>query len=78
MVCFISGIKTEYSVKPLTISDVGHSLHAMSQTLCQQADDENVGANDLSTQACEPTVGELLAKQVRFTVMGVEHVNILK
>lgn len=73
LVCFLTGVKAVYPTKPLTVSDVGQTLHAMSQTLCHQPAhenmgvDTNVGADDVQVHVCEPTVGELLARQVRCT-----------
>ena len=66
-------MKVVHPTNPLTVSDVGQTLHTMSQILCDQpayenmGADMNVGADDFQVQVCEPTVGELLARQVRCT-----------
>ena len=66
-------MKAVHRTKPPTVLDVGQTLHAMSQTLCHHTAYENMGANesmgadDFPVQICEPTVGELLARQVRCT-----------
>ena len=68
-------MKALHRTKPLTVLDVGQALHTMSQTLFHHTAyentgaNENIGADDFPVQICEPTVGELLARQVRCTYM---------
>lgn len=82
LIFFFTGVKIVHRTKPLTVLDVGQTLHAMSQTLCHHTAYENMGADDFPVQICEPTVGELLARQVRcmqlLGVRGKKHAMIMQ
>ena len=57
----------ECVTQPSTIIDLGHTVEVISKSCFQTTSESELGADHVKTPVCEPTRGEVLARQVRYS-----------